>query len=243
MEARNANRPEVRKAGASTGTITSSSDLGYEYPSVRAASTSVKSKSERLASTVRVTYGSVMTTWPMRRLRYASRSPISRRNWRRATPTTNPGIISGETMKVTSAVLPGNVPRVTAIAQSVPSPSEMAVDTAAIPTERRTAGQSSRRRSIRSYQLDDSAGGGRLKTDDALTETASVTARGARRVRTTAAVTVHIATTAARSSIMGSAARLPASREQRARDHHRDRDQEQHHGRRRAHGPVSHEQE
>src|SRR6266568_4707174 len=142
----------------------------------------------------------------MSRLAYASRSPISRRNWSTATPTTSPGIISGETMKVTSVVFPGNEPRVTAMAQSVPSTSETTVDSAAIPTERRTAGHSSRRRSIRSYQRDDSAGGGRLNTDEALTETASVTTSGTRSVRTTVAVTVHIATIAARWSAISAGA-------------------------------------
>src|SRR5437773_4186372 len=102
-------------------------------------------------------------------------------------------------MNVTSVVLPGNDTRVTAMAHSVPSTSETAVERSAIAIESRTAGHSSRRRSMRSYQRSDNAGGGRLNTDDALTDTASVTTRGASSVRTTSVVTVHMMTTAARS--------------------------------------------
>src|SRR6266481_5537801 len=197
MDARKAKRPEVRNAGASTGTITLASAFGYEQPSVRAASISVKSKSDKLASTVRVTYGSVITICPIRRLAKASRTPTCRSACSIATPTTRPGIMSGETMNVVSATLPGNVPRAIAIAHSVPRTSATTVDSSAISSESRTDGHSSRDCATRWYQRMESAGGGRLKTEEALTDTASVTASGASRVSTTRAVTAHITIVAA----------------------------------------------
>src|SRR5262249_50749819 len=103
----------------------------------------------------------------------------------------------GATMNVVSAVLPGNVPRAIAIAQSVPSTSAAPVESSAISSESQTDGQSSRECSTCSYQRVDNAGGGRLKTGEALTDTASVTASGASRVSTTSAVTVHMAIVAA----------------------------------------------
>src|SRR5437762_14069905 len=148
-------------------------------------------------------------------------------------------------MNVTSVVLPGNDARVSAMAHSVPSTSETAVERSAIVTDSRTAGHSSRRRSMRSYQRGDSAGGGRLNTDDALTDTASVTTSGASSVRTTSAVTVHITTTAARSrhiSRLRSTVALPAPGEQRAGDHDGHGDDEEHHGDRRAQRAVAHEE-
>src|SRR5438876_6066359 len=101
-------------------------------------------------------------------------------------------------MNVTSVVLPGNAPRAIAIAQSVPSTRETPVDRSATSSDRRTDGHSSRNRHIRSYHRVDSAGGGRLNTAEALIETTSVTTSGASSVSTTRAVTVHIATVAAR---------------------------------------------
>src|SRR5262250_1413447 len=166
----------------------------------------------------------------MSRLADASRRPSSRSACRMATPTTSPGIIRGDTMNVTSAVLPGNDPRVTPMAHSVPRASDTAVEARAIANDSRTAGQRSRNRSVRSYQRVESAGGGRLNTGDALTETASVTINGASRASTTAARAA-------------SACGLPATGDYRARRDHGDRDEQQHHGDRRAHGAVAHEQE
>ena len=108
--------------------------------------------------------------------------------------------MSGDTMNVTSAVLPGNVPRAIAIAHSVPSTSEIDGGEER-DLERQPHGRARARAScsMRWYQRSDSAGGGRLKTEEALTDTASVTTSGASSVSTTRAVTVHITTVAARS--------------------------------------------
>src|SRR5439155_14921719 len=107
--------------------------------------------------------------------------------------------MSGETMKVTTAVFPGKRPRDTAIAQRVPRTSEIPVESSAISTDRRADGQSSRRLRVRRYQRSESSGGGRLKTGDELTETATATTSGASSVNTTQTQARQISTRAARS--------------------------------------------
>ncbi len=73
---------------------------------------------------------------------------------------------------------PGKRPRTSAMAQSVPSTSEMAVDSAAICTEVASAGHRPRVLGNWLYQRMDQAGGGRVKTAEEPKDTATVTTSG-----------------------------------------------------------------
>src|ERR1700682_2539103 len=120
----------------------------------------------------------VMTTCAIRSEVVASRSPKRRNHWSMAMPTTSPGSMSGETMKVASASRPGKRERTTAIAQSVPRSSETAVETSAMITDSRTADRKLSSRSMLPYQRSESPFGGKSKTGDDENDTPVVTTIG-----------------------------------------------------------------
>src|SRR5262245_39179104 len=119
-----------------------------------------------------------MTTCAMSRLLQTSRRPNSRNACSIATPTTRPGTISGDTSSVAIASRPRNRPRTSAIAHSVPSTSEIMVESAAIWTEASTDEINPCVAGSRSYQRVDQPAGGKVNTDDEPNDTITVTISG-----------------------------------------------------------------
>src|SRR5215216_7075010 len=104
-------------------------------------------------------------------------------------PSTRPGSISGDAMKVAIALLAGTKPRTTAMAHSVPSSSEMQVEKNAICAESQTAETSVSFCATASYQRSDNPVGGNAKIADGENETATTIRIGANRnIRTRASM-------------------------------------------------------
>ncbi len=74
------------------------------------------------------------------------------------------GSMRGEAMKVATALAPGIMPRVMAMAQSVPSTRDMAVERAAICVDSQTACSIESALAREAYQRSEKPGGGKAKT-------------------------------------------------------------------------------
>ena len=96
-------------------------------------------------------------------------------------PSTRPGSISGEAMKVAIALPAGTSPRTTAMAHSVPSVSEMQVARNAICAESHTEESSESALRIASYQRQEKPSGGNEKIVEGENDTATTMTIGANR--------------------------------------------------------------
>ena len=125
--------------------------------------------------------GMVITTCAINSETHASRSPNSRIACSMAIPSTSPGSMSGETMKVATASAPGRRPRTRAMAQSVPSSREIAVERAAICAERPRAESSPSTLRMRQYHCSEKPSGGKAKIGASVKDTGITTTIGSNR--------------------------------------------------------------
>src|SRR5258708_173510 len=106
-------------------------------------------------------------------------------------PSTSPGSISGEAMKVAMVFPAGTRPRTTAIAHSVPSVSEIAVARNATCADSQTDASSESALRMAWYQRQEKPSGGNEKIVDGENETATTITIGANRKISTRASTAQ----------------------------------------------------
>src|SRR5262245_37021692 len=100
---------------------------------------------------------------------------------RKAMPSTRPGIMSGELMKVAMASPPGTSRRTTAMAHSVPSTSDTHVEMNATWADSQAEASKPSALRIAEYHLSEKPCGGNEKTADSVTDTARTIRIGMKR--------------------------------------------------------------